>query len=256
MADQIPPTSSDPLNNSSAGLSQEGEWAAPMAKLKLTASTEGAVNINVDGRQVTNPLQGFGQLWQKTYKIRLSDVQVSPQEVIRVWKTSFPEFWPKGNRFYGSLQGIRAGEVALINLAGPGGMTAPGGGPLISTGVYVIYSDDESFSFLTPEGHMFNGMITFSSTVEDSTTVVQVQALIRASDPVYELGFRMGFGHKAEDEFWKQTLRNLASRFDVQAEPTQQNILIDPRTVEPPREHPSQRCDPDVYTILRRLFAG
>ena len=48
-------------------------------------------------------------------------------------------------------------------MAGPGGMTAPGGGPLISTGVMVIFADDESFSFMTPQGHMFAGMITFSA---------------------------------------------------------------------------------------------
>jgi len=40
---------------------------------------------------------------------------------------------------------------------------APGGKGLVSTGVLVIYEDEESFSFMTPEGHIFAGMITFSS---------------------------------------------------------------------------------------------
>ena len=30
----------------------------------------------------------------------------------------------------------------------------------------VIYADDESFSFMTPQGHMFAGMITFSADVQ------------------------------------------------------------------------------------------
>ena len=51
---------------------------------------------------------------------------------------------------------MKPGEVALLNLAVPGGMT-------LSTGVRVIYADEESFSFMTPEGHMFAGMITFSA---------------------------------------------------------------------------------------------
>ena len=87
--------------------------AAPVSKLKVTFSTEGAINSNSDGRQVTNPLQGFRQLWRKTYRFRLSDVQVSQQEVIKVWKTSFSEFWPLGYRYFDSMQGIRAGEVAV-----------------------------------------------------------------------------------------------------------------------------------------------
>ena len=71
---------------------REGDWAAPVSKLKVTADTEGAINLNVDGRQVTKPLQGFGQLWQKTYQVRLQNAQVSPQKVIQIWKYHFPEF--------------------------------------------------------------------------------------------------------------------------------------------------------------------
>jgi hypothetical protein len=208
---------------------REGDWADPVSRLKVRVSTAGAINLNVEGRQVTNPLQGFGQLWQKMYKVRLSGASVSPEEVIRVWKDDFQEFWPKGYRFYGPSQGIKAGEVALLNLAGPGGITAPGGGPLISTGVLVIYADEESFSFLTPQGHMFTGLITFSAAEEEGATAVQIQVMVRASDPIYELSFRLGIGHKAEDEFWKQTLRNLAGRFGVKAEPSQRVILVDPR---------------------------
>jgi hypothetical protein len=29
---------------------------------------EGATNINVEGRRAVGPLQGFDQLWQKTYR--------------------------------------------------------------------------------------------------------------------------------------------------------------------------------------------
>ena len=47
--------------------------------------------------------------------------------------------------------------------------------------------NDESFSFMTPQGHMFAGMNTFSAETEDGVTVVQIQALIRASDPIYEV---------------------------------------------------------------------
>jgi len=94
----------------------------------------------------------------------------------------------------------------------------------------VIYADDVSFAFMTPEGHMFAGMITFSAYEEDNGTVAQVQALIRASDPIYEMSFRMGFGHKAEDEFWAATLKNLAVHLGVSNPQTNQtNSLVDPR---------------------------
>jgi hypothetical protein len=40
----------------------------------------------------------------------------------------------------------------------------------LSTGVMVIYADDKSFTFMTPEGHMFAGWITFSAMEQDGAT--------------------------------------------------------------------------------------
>jgi hypothetical protein len=223
----LPPTDSSKEPDSIQ--SRQANWATPVSRLKLSGAPAGAVNLNVDGRQLTGPLKGFGQLWQKTYKVRLSGVKVTPAEVIRVWKADFPSFWPGGNHFYASLTGIRPGEVALLNLAGPGGVTAPGGLPVISTGVMVIYSDEVSFSFMTPQGHMFAAMITFSADEDDSVTMAQVQALVRASDPIYELTFRLGFGHRTEDAFWRQTLENLSRRFGVQGQVQQEVTCVDAR---------------------------
>jgi hypothetical protein len=179
-----------------------------------------AINLNVAGRRPMSPLQGFGQLWQKTYRIDLEDASVSPDALIKEWKGHFPEFWPSGNRFYGSVSGVAPGDVVVLNVAGPGGMK-------LSTGIRVIYADEESFSFMTPEGHMFAGMITFSSYEESGHTIAQVQVLVRPNDPIYELSFRLGFGQKAEDAFWKQTLENLAAYLQTSGTVSQRNVLVD-----------------------------
>ena len=44
------------------------------------------------------------------------------------------------------------------------------GGLKLSTGVLVLYADDESFTLMTPQGHMFAGWITFSAFVSDGVT--------------------------------------------------------------------------------------
>jgi hypothetical protein len=199
-------------------------WAKPVGRLQTGEVSREAMNLNVSGRALTGPMKGFGQMWQKTYRVRLSGVEITPQELIKTWKQKFPDFWPEGNYFYGSLRGIEPGEVAVLNLA----MPASPGAMKLSTGIMVIYVDDESFSFMTPEGHIFAAMITFSAYEEDGTTVVQIQALIRASDPIYELGCRVGVTHKMEDEFWHGTLSNLARYTGVSApHVTQQNTLVD-----------------------------
>lgn len=220
---------SNPLFESNQDQPRQGNWALPVKHLDASGVSGNAVNLNVSGRSVTNPLTGFGQMWQKTYRIRLSEVQASPQEIVRVWKENFASFWPKGNYFYGSGRPIEPGDVAVLNLAGPGGINAPGGKPLISTGILVIYADEVSFSFLTPEGHMFAGLITFNVIEDECTPVAQIQALVRGSDPIYEIVLRLGIGHKMEDEFWKDTLRNLAARFGARTEPTLTRVCVDSR---------------------------
>ena len=197
-------------------------WAAPVARLEVGTLPTSALNLNVAGRRLAGPVQGFGRLWQKTYRVALTDADVTPEAIIRTWKEHFGEFWPKGNRFYGPLTSLEPGEVAVLNLAMPGKMT-------LSTGVLVIYADDESFAFMTPEGHQFAAWITFSSYRDDPAPVIQVQALMRASDPLYELSMPI-VGHRMEDQFWIATLRSLAARFgDNDAKVELQRVCVDRR---------------------------
>jgi hypothetical protein len=194
-------------------------WAKSVSRLKVSEVPEGAVNINVDGKRLASPIQGFGKMWQKTYQVRLPADRVSPTDLIATWKLHFPEFWPEGNRFYSPLTGIEPGEVALLNMTLPGKMK-------LSTGVMVLYADEESFTLMTPQGHMFAGWITFSATEVDSHTVAQAQVLMRASDPIFELGLTMG-GHRQEDRFWQQTLTRLAGHFDHAADVDTRVVCVD-----------------------------
>jgi hypothetical protein len=42
-------------------------WAKPIETFHVEKQAEGVFSGNVEGRKPTGPLQGFGQLWQKTY---------------------------------------------------------------------------------------------------------------------------------------------------------------------------------------------
>ena len=179
-------------------------WATKVDRLQVE-QREGVRGTNVSGRRLTSPIQGFGKMWQKTYTTSLSEA-ATPKEVIATWKAHFPEFWPKGNRFAGALAGISPGDVALLDLSM--------GGVKLSTGVFVLYADEESFTLMTPEGHMFAGWISFSAEDVGEGTIAQAQVLMRANAPLYELGLTLG-GHHKEDIFWSQTLTALAQRFGV-----------------------------------------
>ena len=184
-------------------------WAKHVTTLKLGEVPAEAINLNVTGKRVVGPIQGFGRLWQKTYRVELTGLETSPTEVIATWKASFGSFWPRSGRFYGPLTGIAPGDVALLNID-------VGAGVKLSTGILVLYADDESFTFMTPQGHVFASWITFSAAPgsADGVTAAQVQVLLRANDPIYELGMPIAISRR-EDRFWQQTLANLARHLGV-----------------------------------------
>ncbi len=153
-------------------------WAKNVSTLRLGEVPPEAINLNVTGKRLVGPIQGFGKLWQKTYRVELTGVDTTPAAVIATWKQAF------------------------------------------------AYADEESFTFMTPQGHIFAGWITFSAadTGPDGVTAAQVQVLLRANDPLYELGMPIVIMRK-EDRFWQQTLANLASHLGV-AEPLPTTAVV------------------------------
>ena len=195
-------------------------WARPVDRLATTAV--GASIDRVTGKRVVGPIQGFGQMWQKTFRVRLDGSNLEPRELVALWKEKFSTFWPKGSTFYAPLAGITPGEVALLDVA-----PVPGSPVRLSTGIMVIYADEESFAFMTPEGHALSAWITFSAHKDGDVTVAQAQALERTADPLDELAYMLG-GNRLNDRFWEKTLDALARSVGV-AEPIveTQKICVD-----------------------------
>jgi hypothetical protein len=184
----------------------DDNWAKPVRNLQAS-DRDGAINANVRGRRLIAANGGFGRLFQKTFTVQVGS-QVTPEEVIRVWKTQFGDFWPKGQKMFLPATGIAPGEVGLINASMPGA-------PTMATGILVIYADDVSFSFMTPEGHPFAGPLTFSARSDESgVTIAEAQELTRASDPFWEVAMMIPvLGERMQNDIWRATLANLAKHF-------------------------------------------
>ena len=162
---------------------------------------------------------------------------MSPQEVIAVWKEQFATFWPKTGRFYAPLAGIVPGEVALLDIA-----PMPGSPIKMSTGIMVLYADDESFTFMTPEGHALSAWITFSAYRDGDVTVAQVQALERTSDPLDELTHMLG-ANRMVTAFWRETLdeRGSGHGSDGPGRGRRGRVHRQAPSVAARRQHPQQR---------------
>jgi hypothetical protein len=199
----------------------DDNWAKPVKTLDAD-DRAGAISGNVRGRRLNAANGGFGRLFQKTFTVRIGPA-VTPQAVIATWKTRFGDFWPKGQRMFLPATGITPGEVGIINASIPGA-------PTMATGVLVIYADDVSFSFMSPEGHPFAGPLTFSAHADErGETVAQVQELTRASDPFWELTMLVPvLGERMQNDIWRSTLANLARAFDAaDATVTSKIVLVD-----------------------------
>jgi hypothetical protein len=198
-------------------------WAKPVDTLSVGDAPAEAINLNVQGKRVSGPLQGFGQLWQKTYSLQLSEIDATPSDVIRILKAKLPDFMPENSRFYPSITGVEPGEVIIINATMPG---VPG---TISTGVLILYADDESFTVMTPEGHPESGFNTFSAYEKDGVVVAQIQSLARANDPIYEFGFRFMGGSKEQEKIWHHVLTQLGNHMGVSGAVEMDKVCVDTR---------------------------
>lgn len=219
-----------------------GNWAAKVDRLTVPADVS-KYGYNIDGRRVAGPQQGFGRLWQRSYSADLGE-GVSPEELIADWRAHFGEYWPRTARFYSSAATIQPGDVA------------PLGSPGLASGILVIYADDTSFTFLTPEGHMFAGLITFSAERSGEPgsehTVAQIRILLRCSDPIFESMWPIL--RPSESYMWTQTLRHVAVAHGV-GDPriTQQTDCVDRRRLW--RNWRNVRDNAGIHTARHALTA-
>lgn len=194
-------------------------WAKPVSRLVVPPMPPKAINKNMNGRRAVGPINGFGQLWQKTYRLRVNKPGMTPEDVIGTLKQNFTSFQPSYNRFYPTAQGIQPGEVVAIDSSTPGGP--------VSTGVMVLYADERSFTFVTPQGHPESGWVSFSAFEMEGIIVAQILGLARANDPVFEAAFRT-VGSKMQVKIWTHVLTSLATYLGIPAD-----VAVEPRCVDP-----------------------
>ncbi len=208
----------------------DSPWAKPVTHLPESDAPAGAINLNVGGRQVHSPLQGFGQLWQKTYRVRLPGVTLKAPEVMKLWKDEFASFQPPESHFHPPSGGMEPGSIVFIDLALPVAPGLPNAIP-VASGVMVLYADDVSMTVMTPQGFPVSGWNTFSiEQEEDGCLVAQVQSMERATDPIYEVGNLLMGGARRQEENWKVVLTKLAARLGVYDQPVEtQRRLVDNR---------------------------
>jgi hypothetical protein len=179
---------------------------------------------NLDNKKVTNPSDGFGQLWERTYRVRLDGCTLSAAEVMANWKRNFPRYQPEENRFMPTEGGVTPGAIIYI---GASLVPAAAVATEIKSGVLVVAADDVSFTVKTPQGFPVSGHNTFSILEEKGKLIAQIRSVERTNDPLYEFGYRFLGGARQQKKIWRYVLRALAESHGVQAKVKTKRRLID-----------------------------
>jgi hypothetical protein len=146
------------------------------------------------------PAAGFGRMWHKAYRVNLAD-RVTSRRAVAAWKDALPRLYPPGSQLAVPLGGLTPADAALL--------AAATGGVTLSTGVTVLYADDESCTLASPAGHRQAAWLTVSAEQPAQRTILRAQLLMRAGDPLSELAATCG-GHGREDRCWVTALTMLA----------------------------------------------
>ena len=175
-------------------------WAKPVSRLHVEDVPEGATNL-VEGKRLLGPIQGFGKMWQKTYRVQpRRRGRVADRGDPRRGRRTSPSFWPDGQPLLRAADRHRAGRGRADQ-----GCRSPGRPEALDRrdGAVrrrrVVHADDARRGTCSPAGSRS------APSRRTATTVAQAQVLMRAQDPISELGLSLG-GHKLEDRFWQQTL--------------------------------------------------
>ncbi len=183
-------------------------WAVPGATPPNSRNIPSIVLDTFRHHGVSGPLQGFGQLWEKTCLMPLGKSRLQPTEIIATLKEQFATFSSPDTAITLPDGGISPGEIMSLKIRHRYGQ--------MLTGAMVLHGDEHSFTLITPAGHPKSGWVTFSAYRDGGNTFVQAQGLSRTSDPGFALAFHPLINHR--DEYtWRHLLENLSRYYHIDA---------------------------------------
>jgi anti-anti-sigma factor len=193
-------------------------WAIPGAAPPNSRNIPPMILNTFRHHGVSGPLQGFGQLWEKTCLMPLGKSRLQPAGIIETLKKQFAVFSSPDTIITLPDGGITPGEIMGIKISYRYGR--------LLTGALVLHCDEHSFTLITPAGHPKSGWVTFCAYRDGGNTFVQAQGLSRTSDPSFALAFHPLISHR--DEYtWRHIMENLSRHYHIDAAASVQRTCWD-----------------------------
>ena len=199
----------EPTASDAADQPRRRELGPPVDRLSA-AGVAGAKDDAVTGKRVSGPAPGVRPaLAEDVHASGSTASDMTPQAVIATWKDDFPTFWPKGSGSTLPCPGSRRAKSPFSI-----SRRCPVSPVKLSTGVLVLYADDESFTFMTPEGHTLSAWITFSARRDGDVTSPRPRHW--SDRPTRStISPTCSAATSQNNKFWQATLHNLATTVGV-----------------------------------------
>jgi len=149
------------------------------------------------------PADGVGPLFHRTYRTRIRNTRVSPEELVatiradlnRVAPTEFARFF----KVHGDKEEMAVGDEYLVRMPGPWD------GP-----VRVVALTPRSFRLATLAGHLEAGQIEFTA-ARDDELVFEIESWARAGDRLCDLLYqRLRMAKEIQLHMWTSFLEQVA----------------------------------------------
>lgn len=146
--------------------------------------------------------QGHGPLWQRQYTARLRGSTLSPQDVVQLLRTNFPDFSPEGLAAFSNEKStpLEVGDEMKVVIQGYG-----------ECGVRVVHLESHSLTLRTLEGHFEAGRITFGAYCENGELVMRIRSRARSLDRLRHIGYKL-LGQKLQEQTWHIFLERVVEK--------------------------------------------
>ncbi|MBV8945394.1 MAG: DUF1990 family protein [Solirubrobacterales bacterium] len=167
----------------------------------------------VEDAPLTDEIQGvekgYGPLFHRRYRTRISDAAVGPEEVMSALQANLnraaPTTFARFQKVHGDRRTMRIGDEYVVRMPGPWD------GP-----VRVIEAEPCSFRLATLAGHLEAGQIEFRvGTSEGGQMAFEIESWARSSGRVSNLLYhRVRFAKEVQAHMWMSFLEGVVSLAD------------------------------------------
>ena len=167
------------------------------------ADSPPALPAELQRSEVQTPGDGAGPLFHRTYRVRIRDSDLSPEELLRrvagdpdaVAPSEFATF----RKLDGSERRMDVNDEYVVRMAGPWD------GP-----VRVAERGESMFRLVTLEGHLEAGQIEFRTHEEDGLVVFEIESWARSRDRLTDVLYdRLRMSKEVQLHMWTSTLERI-----------------------------------------------